>query len=552
MADGTYKKGNLMSNSIQLNELNLQNFATFEDQSISFSDGLNTIIGETGSGKSLILDALQLILGGRAEKKLIRKDCEFACVEATFTVNDDKIKDYFMRLGHPFEEEVVIKRIIHSTGKSKAYLNFQQCPVSTLISAGSRFIDLVGQFENQKLFDEQYQISLLDNFSDNLEVLKIYRETKQEYTSALSQVNALVEKRKQTIQRSDYLNFQLSELESLSPDESEEQELKRKKQQILQIEKNQSCLQEINFLFNGNDEVDGVLPRISRLEKVLSTTDLDEAKLIRLKEIQEDLNDIYYSATQKLDYEFTEEELGFVIERLDLYKKLQRKYQCDTNQLIKIMSDLKAESRSLENLEEDLNSAQKRTQALETQLGTLATKLHDRRLKSSKILSEMLTGAVQDLRMQGASFRIELEKTNNYGQSGQTRLELLAEINPGEGFHRVKDIASGGELSRILLALRQVLSSKDSVSIFFFDEIDTGIGGETALFIGKSLRKVSQHSQVIAITHLPQIANFSETILNVCKDVQQISGKERTVSRVRTIRGENIKEFVHEMTPLSD
>ncbi|MCO4753021.1 MAG: AAA family ATPase [Bacteriovoracaceae bacterium] len=541
-----------MSGNLKLKTLNLTNFATFQDQVIQFGDHFNAIVGETGSGKSLILDALQLILGQRAEKKIIRKNCEFSCVEAVFTTSDQEIKDYFYELGHPFEEEIVIKRIIHKSGSSKAFLNYHQCPVSMLAKAGKRFIDLVGQFENQKLFSEKYQLSLLDNFANNNNLIDSFNTGYEKYLEQTQQLEQLKQQESQTHQRLDYLNFQLEELEKLSPELSEEIQLKEKKDKFLELESNKKLLAEINYYFEGGDSFPGLQSVLGKLEKALGQARVLNSDIIeKFQTARDDLFEINFLLNKDLDFELSEDELTEIVDRLDLYTKLQRKYNTDTSGLIEQMNSFQSEKESLENIESNLLKLEKDVEASLKSLHVVASKLHEKRVEASKRLSKLLTKAVRELKMDGASFDISLS-IGELSSTGISKISLNAEINPGEGYHRVKDIASGGELSRILLALRQVLSSRDSVSIFLFDEIDTGMGGETAFHIGKSLSKVSEHSQVIAITHLPQIATFCDKLLEVKKKVKQDKGESRTVSQVNEITGEEIKTHVNEMTPLLD
>lgn len=540
-----------MSGNLKLVTLNLQNFATFEDQEVHFGGKFNAIVGETGSGKSLILDALQLILGQRADKKIIRKDCEFACVEAVFTTDDPVIKQYFMEIGHPFEDEIVIKRIILKSGSSKAYLNFQQCPVSSLAVAGKRFIDLVGQFENQKLFSEKYQLTLLDNFADNKSLTSAFSEEFEKYLDQIAKLKELQESEKETSQRLDYINFQLQELETLSPDEEDEKELQLQKEKCLEVESNKKLLDEVNFYFEGADEQLGLQSLMGRLDKALAKSkSLDSDILEKFRAAWEELKEINFLLNKDLDFEISDSELAGIIDRLDSYKKLQRKFGTDTAGLVQKMNFFLEEKEQLINIDSNLQMLEAESHATLSSLRKMAKNLHAKRLEAAKRLSSLLTKAVRGLKMEGASFDIKLNE-GELTSTGITKISLNAEINPGEGFFRVKDIASGGELSRILLALRQVLSSRDSVSIFLFDEIDTGMGGETAFHIGKSLQKVSEHSQVIAITHLPQIASFSDRLLEVKKEVKIVKGENRTVSSVSLIEGAEIKGKLTEMTPLS-
>lgn len=533
-----------------LKSLSLKNFATFDDQSILFHDGLNAIIGETGSGKSLVLDALELILGARAEKKLIRKGCDFSIVEATFEPKEKKIAEFFNEIGHPFEEDVVIKRIIYKTESSKAYVNFQQANVGLLGRISKEFIDLVGQFENQKLFNENYQIDLLDDFSGQVNHFSNFKLSFSKYQESKVQFEALNQKSNDTIQRLDYLNFQINELEELNPDPEEEELLESKKSKYLSHENNQRIQEELTLLFDGNDNFEGIINSLTKAEKLISNiSGIDKKIQSSFLDAKETINDLSYSISKSFDFEVSEEDLNTVIEKLDSYSKLKNKYNTDSNGLKEILANFIKEKDTLSNIESNLSKSKKDMELHLSRTLEYAQVIHNIRIEKSHALTDMLTKAVQKLRMNGASFRIDISK-KELTSNGITKLNLMAQTNPGEGFYKVKDIASGGELSRILLALRQVLSSSECVSIFLFDEIDSGIGGETALLIGKALKNVAKSSQVISITHLPQIASFADKLVCVSKNVITTEDGQRTVSNIQEISGSSIREQIDKMTPL--
>lgn len=536
---------------LTLKSINLNNFATFDDQSISFTNNFNSIIGETGSGKSLILDALQLILGARADRKLIRKGSEYATVEAIFECKGKDVALFFDNLGYPFEnDEVLIKRIIYSNGKSKTFLNFQSCNLQILQTFAKRFIDIVGQFENQKLLTSTYQLILLDHYGKNDKLITSY----QEKFSKLQATNKSIEKAKEShahqAQRLDYLNYQLSELEGLDPQVKKEEELVLKKDQIINIETNQKFLASLEQLFDSDQ---GISSLISKLEKELThaKTFVSSQVLDQFYLAKDALNEVNYELNNQASMEVDEAELNSVLEELDLYQKLKRKFGTDTEGLIKIYQDFIQEKESLENNENHLEQLIQRKESLTKECFEKAEELHQRRIHTAKTLSKELTALIRNLNMHEATLSIETKRSLELNQYGISDISFLAETNPGEGFFQVKEIASGGELSRILLALRQVLSSKDSISIFFFDEIDTGIGGETALKIGNALKDVSLSSQVITITHLPQIANYSDKLIIVSKNVLESKGEKRTQSSVLEVVDAQIRSHIERMTPLN-
>jgi len=543
-----------MNKSFELNlfELSLTNFATFQNQTIYFHDKFNSIIGETGSGKSLILEALQLILGHRAEKKIIRKDCELAIVEAIFKCKCSRIKNFLDHLGFPYEgEEIVIKRIIYKSGKSKAFLNFQSCSLQTLVSFSKQFVDLVGQFENQKLLSSKYQLQLLDNYSGHDELLIKYQKNYSLLTKTIAEYEELKVKSLNIAQRADYVNYQVSEIEKLDPSVEDELSLIDQKRHFQTVEQNRNLIDEINYLFEGNEVGGGILSLLKHLENNLHPDLFSQEDITQFQNAHEVLKDLSYSINTKQEMEINEEDFNDIIDRLDSYQKLKRKFHTSTEELVKLYQDFLLERDEFQNYEESLDLYKQRIDTLKAESLRLANKLHASRLGFASQLEMELTQAIQDLNMLGATIKIKCLTESELNSSGNSRIEFHAQTNPGEGFYPIKDIASGGELSRILLAVRNVLSSRDSISVFLFDEIDTGIGGETALTIGKTLAKVASSSQVIAITHLPQIANFSNKLIVVSKELIADDENERTISIVKEVNEEQLKHEVSLMNPLN-
>jgi DNA repair protein RecN (Recombination protein N) len=541
----------LNTNKLNLKEITLKNFATFEDQVINFESNFNVIVGETGSGKSLILDALQLILGSRADRKLVRRECEFATIESSFECYDKNIKDFFNEIGYPFDSnEIIIKRIIYSNGKSKAFVNFQSCSLNTLQKFSKRFIDLVGQFENQKLLSEKYQLVLLDNYSQNQKLIKRYESSFLLLKNIRTEIEETIKRRSESAQRFDYINFQLKEIEKLSPSVEDESDLINNKKLIMNFEDRSKFVSNIESMFESDIGISNIL---SSLEKELNmaTSYLPQEIHALFSSAKESLNEINYKVSAINEIDHIDIDLDSVMERLDSYQKLKRKFSTDTKGLLKIWEELVTEKKSLKNIDDNLADLENQMLVINKDCYEVANQLHAKRHDAAKKLSKDLTKTVRDLRMTGSTLRISVTKALDLSSSGNSIINFMAETNPGEGFFKVKDAASGGELSRILLAIRQILSSKDSINIFLFDEIDTGIGGETALNIGEALANVSKNSQVIAITHLPQIAKYSDKLIVVSKDIKHTNNQSRTYSKVKELTGKLIQKEVKQMTPLN-
>lgn len=536
---------------MKLDKINLKNFATFEDQNIHFDDQLNTIVGETGSGKSLILDAIQIVLGARTDKKLVRFNCEFSILEAHFVTESSFIKNYFNEIGYPFENnEIVIKRIMYSNGKSKSFLNHQSCTKTTLSDFSRRFVDLVGQFENQKLLSSEYQILLLDHYSGAHALLHDYKESYAELTQLRKKHTTMVNDNLDLFQKLDYINFQISEFEKINPSIETENDLLAQKEKFLKVQENIESIKVINQIFEGDESSSGIFDLINKIKRSLDQGLLDEDHHNKLATAEEYLNDVNYKLNNanldvSEDYDYDQ-----IMHELDLYQKLKRKYQVDTDQLQTIHADFIKSRDEILSYDQDLTLLEKSISSLEEECQRVAQLLHDKRETFSAHLSSELTDQIRLLKMNGATIDIKVEKTKELSSTGFSLVKFTAETNPGEGYYLIKNIASGGELSRILLGLRTILSSKDSISIFLFDEIDTGIGGETALAVGQALQSVANESQVIAISHLPQIAYFANHLVKVTKNIVENDSIERTISMVQEFTGDTVQAEVQTMNPL--
>jgi len=543
-----------MSSSLYLKNLNLRNFATFENQDIDFHKSFNGIIGETGSGKSLILDAFQLLLGSRADKKLVRKGTECAVIEGTFEANGDFVRNFFDQIGHPSEDDfIVVKRIIYTTGKSKTFLNHLSCPLSTLTKFSKTFVDLVGQFENQKLTNPDYQLKLVDQFSGLDKKLNNYRQDYNRYLTVNEQIEITKGLLSDKGQKEDYLRFQLNELSKLELTKDEESQLIKGKETILNRDDLNRDLVGATDIVSDSDGC--IIEQISRLEKIVNRTEsnvFNEELIQNISEAKTLFEDISFGLS-KIDLTLEDNvDLDEILEKLDCYQRLKRKFNVDTDGLITLKEKFETQLSHLNSLENSLLALVKQAEELENLLYEQATLIHDKRLSSSKILNKKISNNLRELNMEGATFLVEANKVSALNKNGITAVSFKSETNKGEGFYSIRDIASGGELSRILLCLRQVVASEDTINIFFFDEIDTGIGGETAIKIGRALREVSKKGQVLAITHLPQIAKEVDEIIYVDKRRTGQKGDERTISFVESKKGKDREAVIKLLAGIID
>lgn len=541
-------------NKIILKTLSLRNIATFENQEIEFSNNFNAIVGETGSGKSLILDALQLVFGQRADKKLIRKGSDFAIVEATFYASGSEIISYFENIGHPFENnEILVKRIIYATGSSKTFLNYQSCSLQMLSTMSKRYIDLVGQFENQKLLSEKYQLALLDSYTNISEKVKSFGDSYLELIELKSKLSRLIQDSVEKKQREDYLRFQIDEISSLSPSPDDEENLIKKKELLIAQEAEKETKSKIISILSDSESsnITGQLKKVISLYESLLENNEKSNNLEKLYHAQNIIDEVSFQCSTSFTME-QNESLDIIIERLDKYQTLKRKFGATTEELIQKQINFNNEIEQLSIIELSINDTENKIKEIENKLYTTAATLHSSRVCFATKLSSELTVSIRSLRMFNAAINISLEKSENLTATGISKLKFNVETNLGEGFHKMKDVASGGELSRILLSIRQIISNNDSISVFLFDEIDTGVGGETALAIGNSLKNVSCNSQVIAITHLPQIAKYADKLIHVTKQFTSSSNEkqQRTKSTIKEVTGEKMHKYLMSMNPL--
>jgi len=531
---------------IALQSLHLLNFATFENQEIIFGDHFNCIVGETGSGKSLILTAFIGLLGNKLDKKSVRRDADSAVIQGIFK-GDTKSIQRLNEDGYPCEDEdIIIKRVIQQTGTSKTYVNGLICSSTYLNNFIREYVDLVGQFENQKLLSPEYQLQLLDIYSGTEDELKTYKSELAHYKDLNFKLTDLKNRQSTQKEREEFLRYQLEEFDSANLSIEEEKELQAQKDFAFNVEKNRSLFGELaQIAIHSENSISSYLPHCL---KVLNSIKGVDPKLHQsfsdFKNNFEEFSDLIIENSQLLEVDSNIDE---IMNRIDTYQKIKRKHGQDIEEVLLKLQNYRTELDELENISPLILKIEKELKNSFKKCSEITQILHDKRVLSARKLAKLITQLIQSLNMEGATLDIRLERSETFLDTGITKVEFWTETNKGEGFYPIKQIASGGELSRILLCLRQVVANKDSISIFFFDEIDTGIGGETALKIGKLLSEISRSSQVISITHLPQIAHHADHIVLVSKDTMKINGDTRTLSTAKFYEGPAKKQVIESM-----
>lgn len=538
-----------MNPNILISNLRINHFATIESQEIHFTDGFNAIVGETGSGKSLILNAFNILLGNKADKKFIRKGCDFYTVEGTFRSDDKEILQFFKEQNIFIENEFTIKRVVHREGSSKSFINLQLVPASVIRNFALEYFDIIGQHENQKLLQSEYQLRLLDIYAGNQDTLEKYNKPFSTFKKLGNELVELNEKFDLAERQIDYLDFQISQLENLSPSVKDEESLIAEKESIQSVVDNnqgiQQALQIVSEEANCN-----IIQLAKNIESILSVTNLPTNLKDKVDGIIENASEISFDLSKLLTDESSDERLTEVIDRLDSYQKLKRKFKTDTEGLQESLEQFKEQRDEFLDIENKIEEIKAEIASLKNKLWTLSRLLHDTRRNLSTDLSQELQKIFKKINLNECQIKFELNEVEDFKQTGRTQLQTLIQTNPGEDFQPISKIASGGELSRILLSFRTCCADPESISIFLFDEVDAGLGGKTAKMIGSLIKEISEHTQVIAITHLPQIATFSNNLIHVYKDTKSKDKEKRTWTNTESILAENREEFLREMAPL--
>ena len=500
--------------------LHIKNIGIIEDLNIDFQQGLNVLTGETGAGKTLIIDSLQMVSGGRFSKEMIRKGEKYSFVELCLYEPENE---------NAIEGNIIVSREIHASGRNMCKINGRMVTVTELKDFMKKFIEIHGQNENQDLLDNKLHLRYLDGFIG--EKIKIKKEQYQElYTKYCDIKNELANNfgdEKERQRKLDLLEYQVKEIEEANLKNEEEEELENKRKLIINAEKIVENLKEADQLIAENS-IDSISMAIRSLEKIEMIDN-------KYEKVSSDLKSIYYELQElsrdvndyKNDIYFDEEERDFVEERLNLIYSLKRKYGNTIEEILKYCDETKLEIEHIENLEEYNNKLRKEQKDLLEKMDKLAIEMNNIRKQHATILNENINKELEDLEMKNAKVNVKVEYLENeYLKTGKNVVKFYITTNKGEDEKELSKIASGGEMSRIMLGIKKVLADTDNVPVIIFDEIDTGISGKAANAVAKKLKIISNKHQVMCISHLPNIAAMA--------DYNYFISKETTVDRTKT------------------
>lgn len=537
-----------------LTELTIRNFAIIDEVKINFARGLNIVTGETGAGKSIIIGAVALLLGDKASVDLIRTGEETAQVEALFNLRDSgKLTGLLTEWGMDEGEEVVIKRIVSRSGKSRAYVNGHPVTMAMLARLGEELVSICGQHEHQRLSVEESHLEYLDTYAGLVPVVADYTAFYHDVNALKTRIDTLREKKRNRQQAHELLSFQLKEIDELHPQPGEDVALEEEKRVLLNSRRLQELAISTYDALYGDEGA--ALQQIKKaLEAVSEISKIDTRLPISLEEIQ----GLYYQledmAFTVRDYgkslHFDAQRLEEIEDRLEHMGRLKKKYGGSIPAILARREEITAALVETETVEEELERLEGEWAEKLSMLEEKARELSKRRKEAATQLARDMNVELQTLRMEGARFHIAFEISDLH-ERGMDKVEFLFSANPGEELKPLRRVASGGELSRVILAFKKVLADKGFTGTIIFDEVDSGIGGATAEVVGEKIEEVAKYNQVICITHLSQIARFGQRHYRVEKhvtggktvtDVKMLTAEERRQELARMLAGKKISE----------
>lgn len=504
-------------------KLSIKNYALIEKLSIDFSQGFLIITGETGAGKSILLDALGLVLGKRADLSSLKNKDEKCIIEAHFKISGYNLKSFFEDNDIDYEDETIIRREILPTGKTRAFINDSPVNLPELNELANYLVDIHSQHQTLELTETNFQFQIIDSIADNKNLINDYSSILKSFKTDKNLLNSLQSEIQSAVKEQDYNSFLLEELLSVNLKSGQQEELESIFNQLNNIEFIKENIEKAIVI--SNDEQYGILQNLREIKSALQKTAnfsadfqtiFDRMNSVSI-EFEDIVNELQYLTDQLIN---DPSQLELINQKLQMIYSLQKKHQVTTiDELLVIQNELDQKVISVVELENKINALENKIQQSEIELDELAAIIHNNRLKAVPVLSEKLIQNLEQLGMPNVRFKLELNATSNYFPNGKDDLQFLFSANKGSDFGLLKKIASGGEMSRIMLAIKSILSIYSNLPTIIFDEIDTGVSGEIANKMGSIMREMSKTMQVFSITHLPQIAAKGDLHYKVYKHV---------------------------------
>jgi len=538
-----------------IKSLQISNYALIDNLEINFDKGLTIITGETGAGKSIILGALSLLMGQRADLNAVRNKDKKCTVEGIFDITEYHLQNFFKENDLDYFDYTILRREISTEGRSRAFINDIPTNLNTLKKLTDFLIDIHSQHDTLLINSPNYQIDAIDYFSKNLELIHKYKENYKlykKYQNELAQFNERAKKEKQDF---DYFHFQFNQLDEAKLVDGEEEELLEEQKQLSHVEEIKQNLSKLNFLLdNEENSTLSILKESMNIMQYISEYFPKASEFSqRIESAMLDLQDIANeSQILENDLEFEPDRLEFVNNRLNTIFELERKFNVSSiKELLVLKDEFENKLQEINSFDEQIKQYEQLIENLKKTLNKLSTEIHKKRTKTKPLFEKQIIDIVKELNIQNANFIVDITETEDFTPNGKDKINFLFSANKNTEPKQISKIASGGELSRLMLALKYVISQSKTLPTIIFDEIDTGISGETADKMGNMLRQMSKNIQLINITHLPQVAAKGhhhyfvfkkDTELDTITSIKKLDKAERIQEIAKMLSGANITE----------
>lgn len=528
-----------------LRELSIENLAVIEKASIAFDDKLNVFTGETGAGKSILIGGINAILGGRVSKDIVRAGTEKAVVTGLFDDLPESVKAKLSDNGFAVDDELLLQRDIHADGKSTARINGRATTVAILRDIASELIDIHGQHDNRLLMDGDNQREILDSYGKNSGLLSEYATAFKEFSALSRKIKEVSRKKTESLEKAELLRERLEELDRYNFSADEEETVKQKIEELRNAEYISENLYNAQTAISGDDDTDGAYSMLEHCKNSVSSLSETIPELDKLAERISDmlveLEDIREEIVQRIpdEDEDTAGMLGVLEERLSVILRLQRKYGTDLALILENSEKWRNELYEIDNGDDIIEELTEKKKEAGEKVKRLATELTGRRKKAADELAKRISAELTFLDMPDIRLVFDISQ-DKVTLSGMDKVEMLISVNKGEDLKPMSKIASGGELSRIMLAVKNVLAETDKLHTMIFDEIDTGISGRAAAKVGLKLHEAAENRQILCVTHLAQIAAMADTQLLIKKT----SDEKRTYTGITKLDFEGRKREI--------
>ena len=541
-----------------LKNLSIKNYLLIEDLSVSFNNGFTVITGETGAGKSILVGGISLILGKRADLSVNRDKSKKCIIEGVFDIGSFNLKSVFDENELDYETETILRREILVSGKSRAFINDSPVNLNQLSVIGSKIIDIHSQHQNIEVLNSEFQFELLDLISNNEENIRFYKRLYEDYKLKSKDLEELIERKQSLIQSMDYNRYILEEIDNSNILGEDLNDLENLQNSLSNFEEFSKELNQSSQIISDDDI--GLISSLSRLknsiDKISNNSQKFNSVSKRILSIKIDLEDISNEIDDSLNsLEQNPEKLNTIINKIDKINNLLRKHSLNSvNELSIFRNNLAEKVNTTENIDDEIEHLKKECENLKIKLKSSAIKIHEKRKSVIFDLTSQIENVLNELGMVNSKFKINLSKTTNFYSNGMDLIDFEFLANKGYEFKKIKDAASGGEMSRIMLSIKSIMAKYKQLPSIIFDEIDTGVSGEISKKMGIIMKELGTKIQTFSITHLPQIAAMGESHFMIYKNdtdgytktkITRLNDNERIVEIAKMLEGNNASESAY-------